>query len=210
MRASFLLARPLVNSSDALAPTDQLDDRTSQRYQEQRALSRRRQSRAGHLVTMSKQLLHVALLIETSREYARGLLRGVARYLQEHTRWSVYFEPHGLDSPPPKWLPKWQGDGILVRINNRQMADAILKTGIPAVDLRGVIPDLGIPFIGVDNVPVSRLGFEHLHNCGLRHFAFCGTPRGDVPNQDLRCDYFVDAARDAGYDCSVYCGESNQ
>jgi LacI family transcriptional regulator len=157
----------------------------------------------------AKHLLHVALLIETSREYARGLLRGVARYLQEHTRWSVYFEPHGLDSPPPKWLPKWKGDGILVRINSRRMADAILQTGLPAVDLRGVIPDLGIPFIGVDNVPVSRLGFEHLHNCGLRNFAFCGTPRGEVPNQDLRADFFVNVAREAGYECSVYCGESS-
>jgi LacI family transcriptional regulator len=158
----------------------------------------------------STQLLHVALLIETSREYARGLLRGVARYLQEHTRWSVYFEPHGLDSPPPSWLPSWKGDGMLVRINSRQMADAILGTGIPAVDLRGVIPNLGIPFIGVDNVPVSKLGFDHLHSCGLRNFAFCGTPRGAVPNQDLRCDYFVAAAREAGYTCSAYCCEPTQ
>jgi LacI family transcriptional regulator len=155
----------------------------------------------------AKPLLHVALLIETSREYARGLLRGVARYLQEHTRWSVYFEPHGLDSPPPKWLPAWKGDGILVRINDRRMADAILGTGIPTVDLRGVIEDLGIPFIGVDNVPVAGLGFEHLHNCGLRNFAFCGTPRGEVPNQDRRCDYFVRTVVDAGYECQVYCGE---
>jgi LacI family transcriptional regulator len=158
-------------------------------------------------LTMPSSLLHVALLIETSREYARGLLRGVARYLQEHTRWSVYFEPHGLDSPPPKWLPKWQGDGILVRINNRQMADAILRTGIPAVDLRGALPTPGIPFIGVDNVPVARLGFEHLHNCGLRNFAFCGTPRGENPNQDLRCDYFVEVVRKAGFECNVYVGE---
>jgi LacI family transcriptional regulator len=158
-------------------------------------------------LTMPSSLLHVALLIETSREYARGLLRGVARYLQEHTRWSVYFEPHGLDSPPPKWLPKWQGDGILVRINNRQMADAILRTGIPAVDLRGALPTPGIPFIGVDNVPVGRLGFEHLHSCGLRNFAFCGTPRGENPNQDLRCDYFVEVVRKAGFECNVYVGE---
>jgi LacI family transcriptional regulator len=158
-------------------------------------------------LTMPSSLLHVALLIETSREYARGLLRGVARYLQEHTRWSVYFEPHGLDSPPPKWLPKWQGDGILVRINNRQMADAILRTGIPAVDLRGALPTPGIPFIGVDNVPVGRRGFEHLHSCGLRNFAFCGTPRGENPNQDLRCDYFVEVVRKAGFECNVYVGE---
>ena len=38
----------------------------------------------------------VALLIETSREYGRGLLRGIIRYQQEHQPWSLYFKPQGL------------------------------------------------------------------------------------------------------------------
>jgi LacI family transcriptional regulator len=150
------------------------------------------------------------LLIETSREYARGLLRGVARYHQEHGPWSIFFEPHGLDEPPPSWLKSWQGDGILARIDNRRMADAILSTGIPAVDVRGAFHNLGLPFIGVDNRPVSRLAFEHLLDCGLRHFAFCGTPRGENPNQDLRCDFFCELARQAGCDCHVYLGKGRR
>jgi LacI family transcriptional regulator len=153
---------------------------------------------------------HVALLIETSREYARGLLRGVARYHQEHGPWSIYFEPHGLDDPPPTWLKSWKGDGILARINNRRMADAILKTGLPAVDVRGAYHDIGVPFIGVDNRPVTKLAFDHLWDCGLRHFAFCGTPRGENPNQDLRCDLFVDLAERAGCACSTYLGRSQR
>lgn len=149
---------------------------------------------------------HVALLIETSREYARGLLRGVAQFHQEHGPWSIYFEPHGLDDPPPKWLSRWPGDGILARINDRRMANAILETGLPAVDLRGAFPDLKLPFIGVDNRPVSELAFRHLQDCGLRHFAFCGTPRGENPNQDLRCDLFVEQVQNSGYECQVYLG----
>jgi LacI family transcriptional regulator len=58
-------------------------------------------------------LLHIALLVETSREYGRGLLRGVARYHHEHGPWSIYFEPHGLNEPPPAWLKNWRGDGCL-------------------------------------------------------------------------------------------------
>jgi len=158
---------------------------------------------------MSK-IPHVALLIETSREYARGLLRGVARYHQEHGPWSIFFEPHGLDDPPPSWLKSWRGDGILVRIDNRRMADAILRTGIPAVDVRGAFQNLGLPFIGVDNRPVSRLAFEHLLNCGLRNFAFCGTPRGENPNQDFRCEVFVQLAQEAGCDCRVYLGKGRR
>ncbi|MCA9237572.1 MAG: XylR family transcriptional regulator [Planctomycetales bacterium] len=153
---------------------------------------------------------HVALLIETSREYARGLLRGVARYHQEHGPWSLVFEPHGLEDAPPAWLKSWRGDGILARIDNRRMADAILQSGIPAVDVRGAFPDLGLPFVGVDNRPVAQLAFNHLLDCGLRHFAFCGTPRGANPNQDLRCDLFVELARGAGFACEVLLGPGNR
>ncbi len=153
---------------------------------------------------------HVALLIETSREYARGLLRGVARYQQEHGPWSIYFEPHGLDDPPPEWLVGWQGDGILARVNSRAMADTIIASRIPAVDVRGALPELGLPFIGVDNRPVSRLAYDHLKDLGLRNFAFCGTPRGENPNQDLRCDYFVNLVEEGGHQCSTWLGEQQR
>lgn len=153
---------------------------------------------------------HVALLIETSREYARGLLRGVARYQQEHGPWSIYFEPHGLDDPPPEWLAGWGGDGILARVNSREMADTILKTGIPTVDVRGALPGLGLPFIGVDNKPVSQLAYDHLRDLGMTNFAFCGTPRGENPNQDLRCDYFVQLVEQDDYSCSTWLGEQQR
>ena len=155
-------------------------------------------------------MLHIALLVETSREYARGLLRGIARYHQVEGPWSIFFEPHGLNAPPPAWLNTWQGDGILARIDDQRMADAILKTGIPAVDVRGALPDLPLPFVGVDNRPVATLAFQHLVDCGLRYFAFCGTPRGENPNQDRRCDYFVELVEKAGYSCDVFVGSSKK
>ncbi len=153
---------------------------------------------------------HVALLIETSREYARGLLRGVARYQQERGPWSIYFEPHGLDDPPPEWLVGWSGDGILARVNNCKMAEVIQATGIPAVDVRGALPDLGIPFIGVDNRPVSKLAYDHLKDLGLKNFAFCGTPRSENPNQDRRCDYFVELVETGGSVCHTWLGEQQR
>ncbi len=155
-------------------------------------------------------MYHVALLVETSREYARGLLRGIARYHQEVGPWSIFFEPHGLHDPPPAWLKSWKGDGILARIDDQRMCDAILETGIPAVDLRGALQDIPLPFIGVDNRPVSKLAFEHLLDCGLRNFAFCGTPQGENPNQDLRRDYFKERVEQAGYECSVFLGKGRK
>src|SRR6188508_768548 len=153
---------------------------------------------------------HIALLIETSREYARGLLRGVARYHHEHGPWSIYFVPHGLDEPPPAWLKTWKGDGILCRINNRRMAQAMLATRVPVIDLRGAFTDLPIPFVGLDNRPIAELAYEHLHNCGLKNFAFCGSPRGENPPQDMRCDCFVQLVESKGQTCSVFLGSGRR
>jgi LacI family transcriptional regulator len=153
-----------------------------------------------------RRLPHIALLIETSREYGRGLLRGVSRYHQEHGPWSIYFEPHGLNEPPPSWLKNWRGDGILARIDDRRTADMILAAGLPAVDIRGALEDLPIPFVGLDNRPICQLGFEHLQECGLQNFAFCGTPRGENPNQDRRCDMFVEFVEAAGKNCEIFVG----
>lgn len=149
---------------------------------------------------------HVALLIETSREYGRGLLRGVSMYHRENGPWSIYFEPHGLGEPPPQWLEKWRGDGILARIDDRRMANALLKTSVPVVDLRGALEDLPFPFVGLDNRPIAEMGLKHLESCGLRSFAFCGTPLGENPNQDRRCRYFVELVEAKGKPCPIYCG----
>jgi LacI family transcriptional regulator len=152
------------------------------------------------------RLPHIALLIESSREYGRGLLRGIARYHQEHGPWSIYFEPHGLHERAPSWLKTWRGDGILARIDNHRTADLILSTGLPAVDVRGALDGLPIPFIGLDNQAVAQMGFEHLQHCGLQNFAFCSTPRGENPNQDMRCDVFVACVEELGKSCSVFLG----
>jgi LacI family transcriptional regulator len=147
---------------------------------------------------------HVAVLIETSRGYGRGLLEGVARYHHQHGPWSLYFEPHGLDDPPPTWLSSWKGHGILARIDNRRLARAVLATGLPAVDLRGRLHGLELPFIGVRNEEVGRLAFQHLADRGLRHFGFCGLPPGVYRYMDQRRDFFCRQVEAAGYPCHVF------
>jgi LacI family transcriptional regulator len=127
---------------------------------------------------------HVAILIESSRSFGRGMLEGVARYVRQHGPWSLYYQPRSLDDPLPEWLGTWKGDGILARVETRQMARVVLATGLPAVDLRGRLPDLGLPFVGVDYFAVTRLAFEHLAERGFRHFAFCRSAADRHPHTD--------------------------
>jgi LacI family transcriptional regulator len=148
--------------------------------------------------------LHVALLIETSLAYGRGLLRGVARYIHEHGPWSVYFRPQGLDAPSPRWLTRWRGDGILARINDRKMARAVLRTGLPAVDLRAAVPGLKLPGIGPDNRLIAQLVWRHFCDAGFEHFAFCGAPRGQNWFLDIRHDQFHQLVEQSGRECHAY------
>ena len=117
---------------------------------------------------------HVALLIETSLASGRDILRGIARYVREHAPWSLYHEAHGLTEAVPSWLNRWRGDGIIARIQTPAMAEAIAGTGIPAIDVLGVIPDLPLPLVHVDNHAIARVAAEHLLERGLRHFGFFG------------------------------------
>lgn len=146
----------------------------------------------------------IALLVETSREYARGILRGVIRYQHEHGPWSVYFKPQGLDAPPPPWLASWRGDGILARIDDLRMAGALIQTRVPIVDLRNALPGLPFPTVAISNEAVVRLAFEHFKERGFRHFAVCSTPRGENRNQDARCELFSALVRASGAACAIY------
>jgi LacI family transcriptional regulator len=49
---------------------------------------------------------HVALLIETSSSYGRGLLHGISKYNRAHGRWSTYIRPQGMNDDLPEWLAR--------------------------------------------------------------------------------------------------------
>lgn len=153
---------------------------------------------------MVQRIPRVALLIETSRAYGRGLLRGVKRYMQEHGPWSVFFRPRGLGEPPPAWLKSWHGDGILVRADTRSLAGAVRRCRVPTVDLRLSFNDLGWPTVGIDNRAIVELAVRHLIDQGLRHFGFCGLSHGINAWMDYRGACFVETVTRAGYSCSAF------
>src|ERR1700723_3153311 len=94
----------------------------------------------------------VALLIDSSRAYGRGCLRGIAQFVRTQGHWSIFVADRGLGRAPPAWLKDWSGDGIIARVENQKVADAILELGLPALDLCGLIDDVRcIPLISTDH-----------------------------------------------------------
>src|SRR3989304_2617949 len=92
----------------------------------------------------------VALLIETSREHGRGVLRGVVRYARLHGPWAFYVTPGDREQALPE-MKQWGGTGIIARIETPKVAQAILATGLPVVAL-----DLSEKQLAPDN-PLSQV-----------------------------------------------------
>jgi LacI family transcriptional regulator len=144
----------------------------------------------------------VALLIESSRAFGRGLLMGVARYVREHGPWAIFLQERSLGDVSPGWLQNWEGDGVIARIENRPMAKAIRKLGLPVVDLRFLLPHLHLPSVRTDDEAIARLAAEHLVERGFRHFAFCGFNGADY--SDIRRDRFARRIAAAGFPCHIF------
>src|SRR5688572_31625536 len=77
----------------------------------------------------------VALLIETSNAYARGLLSGVRDYVRAHGPWNVHLSEHSRGESPARWLAEWDGDGVIARIERKPIARALGEFKVPVVDL---------------------------------------------------------------------------
>ena len=148
------------------------------------------------------RIRRVALLVETSNSYARGILRGIIDYARDHGGWSVYLGEHSRGDEPPPWLARWDGDGIIARIENARIARAILRSGRPAVAVSAarLLPDL--PWVETDDEAIAREAAEHLLERGLRNLAYFGDERFNWSK--WRCEYFVRIVGSRGCDCAVY------
>jgi LacI family transcriptional regulator len=145
---------------------------------------------------------HVALIVETSLAPGREILRGIARYAREHGNWSTFHEPHGLEESAPGWLRNWKGDGIIARMQNEAIAETVAATGIPVVDVLGVMRDTGWPLVHTDDARIAEMAAEHLLDRGFRRFGFFGLA-GERWSEQRR-DAFVAAVSEAGCTSTVY------
>lgn len=148
------------------------------------------------------QQRHVALIIETSNEYARGLLRGIKVYIREHRPWSICLGEFSRNNMDLSWLYEWKGHGIIARIENEQIAKYILKANLPTVDLSAtrIIPSL--PCIETNDETIARLASGHLLERGFKHFAYCGNSHFNWSN--LRQNYFIQCINKAGFTCQFF------
>jgi LacI family transcriptional regulator len=148
----------------------------------------------------------VALLIETSNAYARGLLDGIIAYQREHEPWSVYVGEQGRGAQPPTWIKNWKGDGIIARIETDAIASAVRRTHVPMVDVSAARLVKNIPWVETDDREIARLAAQHLIERGFEKLAFYGEPRFNW--SQWRQEHFANMANEAGCECFVFAGKN--
>lgn len=154
----------------------------------------RRALLSNSLYLMKRRL--VALLIETSNGYCRGLLEGVIAYTKVHGNWSVYLTEQERGAPPPAWLKSWGGHGIIARIETDSIGQQLKQCGVPIVDLSAARHIRGVPWADTDDKAIAHLAFEHFVERGFRNFAYCGDAGFQWSSK--RCRFFREFAQSAG------------
>lgn len=151
---------------------------------------------------MDQQTPHVALIIETSMAYGRGLLKGISQYVTENGYWSTYVDQRSLNDPPPAWLQSWKGHGVIMRAQTRRMAKLVADLKVPAIDTLHHYANLEIPIVIPDYHSIAVAAAEHLLERHFRHFAFVGVERAHWSK--ARRDAVACVLRKAGFPCHVY------
>src|SRR5690606_33197112 len=105
--------------------------------------------------SIRKSIPSVALLIETSNAYARGLLEGINRYLIEHGPWSIYLPEISRGQVAPQWLSSWKLDGVLARIETRSWANLLDRLKVPTINLSKPPFVAKFPCFEIDDVVIS-------------------------------------------------------
>jgi LacI family transcriptional regulator len=139
---------------------------------------------------------HVALLIETSNAYSRGLLEGIIAYVREHESWSIFLPEQQRGAKPPAGFDRWRGDGIIARIETDEIARVVLRTRLPVVDVSAARRVETIPWVETNDEMIAQLAVDHLLNRGFKQLAYCGDRRFNWSK--WRAAHFARLVKEAG------------
>lgn len=168
---------------------------------------------------MSKDILKVILLIDTSRGSGRKLLHGINKYSRMHGPWtfnrkSIYFAEYQTEYKKfGQWeeeiflrLEKWNAQGVIAsNVNNERQFNRILAMDLPTIVLGGYKPEKPVPKyhrVRSDSLAIGKMAAEHLLDCRLCNFAYCGFY--NIFWSQERAAGFAQRIADAGFDTHLY------
>lgn len=129
----------------------------------------------------------IAIMLESTRAYARAIVEGVAAFAQERRDWIL--RPVNAQTFSPVRLRR-DFDGIIARILDDATAERLAKTGLPIVDVFCQKPRTGLASVESDHRAIGRMARAFFESRGFANFGYCGMP--GIAFSDKRQDAFVD------------------
>ncbi|MDR3639267.1 MAG: substrate-binding domain-containing protein [Isosphaeraceae bacterium] len=145
----------------------------------------------------------VAVLIDSWSDYSNHVVKGIVRYVREHTPWLLLVQSR--DAREQSTVPgHWRPQGVIARVTYRALAQRLRRLGVPVVNVsRSTVPEYDFPQVALDERAVGHLAAEHLLQQGLRQFAYCGLP-SQANYNDTCGPAFADRLAREGRPCHVF------
>lgn len=136
--------------------------------------------------------LRIRLYADVVYSYSRGVLRGIADYAKIKRGWDFEFVPR-IDSDFARTFKEDDVRGVIIQIRQPDQAEALIRNGIPAVNIANVTyPLVALPAVFPDDLAIGSMAARYfLEERNLRSFAFCGP--SDVEYSRLRREGFCQA-----------------
>lgn len=143
----------------------------------------------------------VAVLIETDDTWGRSVVESIATFARTQP-WRLLLAPR--DAQHRLRLPaQWKGDGILVSMRDRAMAEHIRRAGLPAVDVSYMFPQATwLGRVTTDDQARAKMALDHFRQRGLKHFACYAPEIGRYAPH--RATEFQRVVYEAGFECSTF------
>lgn len=150
----------------------------------------------------------IALLIDTSTSWGVRIIRGIHQFAQQQDNrqqgnWLFHIEPRGRYEK--LGIPRgWTGEGIIARVNRKSLAEEIVASGIPTVNVSWFdYPGPRVARCTVSEHESGRMAAEYFLGNGFNQFGYCG-PRLRPGYVDNFSDEFCRAIKESGCDCDSY------
>ncbi len=116
----------------------------------------------------------VSLLLETTIEYGRRILVGIAEYGRTHGHWRFVRVVRNLTQPSGKMAETISGTGAIAHISTDAAARWASGFGVPVVNISARLLHPSLPTIVSDDNHIGKIAAEHFIERGFQHFAFFG------------------------------------
>lgn len=158
----------------------------------------------SHTNTLSSEpkTPRIAVMIETTRSFSRALIQGIAKYEKEHGPWQIILHEHHREAGVPEWLKDWNGDGLITRVYDPDLADFLAAAPYPVVNLAGTARHELIPTIRIDQELMAKAAVDFFLNAAFSQFAFCGYP--GLRYSDEHQEAFLQELNSRGLSASTY------